>query len=114
MSKINVIKYDPSTEEFSNEVVKDYKDYYKLLDCKTFDVVSPMEDLSIYVDDEGLFKEGNEVTQINLPDGRSTKLAGILVFAGAVDNNGEQLGVNATVDDIKKIVSSTDLVVGYE
>lgn len=114
MSKINVIKYDPKTKEFSNETVSKYTDYYTLLECRTFDVVSPMNDLSIYVDDEGALVEGNEVTEIRLPDGRKTQLVGNLVFAGAVDRDGEQLGINASMEDIKKMVFETDLVIGYK
>jgi len=114
MSKIRAIKYDPKTKIYSEEVITNYKDYSKLLECRTFDVIMPTSDMSIYIDDEGLFVEGNEVTQIQLTDGRTTQLAGILVFTGGVDRDGETLGFNGEIEELKTLVQETDLVVGYE
>ena len=50
---IRVVVYDKKgTGKWSEEVVKNYKDYYKLLDCSCFDVVRLSENINIYIDDD--------------------------------------------------------------
>lgn len=50
---------------------RDYKDFYKVLECSTFDIQSRMFGyrwLDIYMDDEGKFKENNNVSVITVDD----------------------------------------------
>jgi len=113
MSNLRVVKYDPKTEVFSEETIEVYTDYYKLLECRTFDIVSPAKDINIFVDDEGLFKDGNAVSQINFTNGHSVKLAGILVFVGGVNEEGEVLSFKGDIEELKSLVLPTELVVGH-
>ncbi len=92
MSKeIRVIKYDPKSNTATEETVGNYRYYYALLECRTFDIVST-KDYDIYVDDEGMMRTGNLVT---LPKGSPSPLAGILVFTGKADSEGYTLTLPA-------------------
>lgn len=70
--------------------VNNYKDYYPLLNCDHFDVVTTYykgHELSIFVDDEGLLKPnyGRRVENCNEP------LFGNMVVLGGVDEEGNTL-----------------------
>jgi len=71
--------------------IKNYKDYYKYLECDTFDAVSnAVGDLSAFVDDDGLIKSGNPVVDISkfaFPQ----PYAGNIVLTGGVDVEGNTL-----------------------
>ena len=114
MSKISVIKYDCKTKEFTEETVTNWKDYSKLLECRTFDIVAPDENISLYVDDEGLMVEGNPVSEVTLPDGRKTKLAGHIIVAGGTDRDGNTLSFAGGLEMAKEMIAETDLEVGYD
>ena len=110
--QIDVILYKVATEEFTEEKISNWRDYSKLLECSTFDIVAPDENISLYVDDEGLLKDGNGISQVTLPDGRKTKLAGNIVIAGGTDRDGDTLSFEGGLELAKKMISKTDLIVG--
>jgi hypothetical protein len=54
---MRAILIDPMNQEVKEvEYSGDYKDIYKLIECRTFDIVRiPVGNDGIYIDDEGLF-----------------------------------------------------------
>ena len=94
--KIRAIVYCPKTEKAEEVMLGGLDDYYKHLQCRTFDVVSA-ERFDIYVDDEGMMVSGNLVTQI---DGIPVPLAGRLLFTGGVDGRGETLSLDDSVREV--------------
>jgi len=88
------------------EEVDSYKDYYKHLECGTFDVVMVNwrgHDISLYVDDEGLMKANNYGRTVR---GYPNPLFGIIVVAGGVDVEGNTLSVpdEINVDDLSLLI----------
>ncbi len=81
--------------------IKDYKDYYPLLKCSNFDVVMPNDEMSIFVDDEGMLKSKNYGRMV---DGYPEPLFGNLVFCGGVDSKGETLDTPLQIHDVKFMV----------
>ena len=84
----------------------DYKDIYKLIGCRTFDVVSiPVGLDGIYVDDEGLYAE----LQFRWEYRYSRMHPPIqLVNKGLVlgcDDEGDSVAPDSTVEDIKKNIT---------
>ena len=80
----------------------DYRSLYTLLECQTFDVAVVQagdEELSLYIDDEGLFVESQAFFMI---DGRV--LAGKSAVLGC-DDEGDTIGVNIELDELRKRVS---------
>jgi hypothetical protein len=98
--EIKVIVWDATKKELYQSKVGNYKDYYNLIGCSTFDVVRVGNNLSIYVDDEGLFVE-NPLTIIA---GLSHPLAGNLVFTGGIDNRGNTLSCPLKMTDVKEMI----------
>ena len=83
--------FEPRIEEV---IINDINDYYKYIDCSTFDCVYTEckgKRISVFCDDEGMLKEGN----IGMPIGESEELVlfGNLVFVGDVDSIGRTLGL---------------------
>ncbi len=77
------------------DTVSDYKDYYKLIDCNTFDVVRVTwkgQEISIFVDDEGLLKCGTLGRDVKHDNG-TIELFGNLVVTGGTDDEGETLSI---------------------
>jgi hypothetical protein len=64
----------------------DWRDVKTLIDCQYFDVVTTPEGLSIYVDDEGLYKNGQAFFAWK---GLPVPLAGKALVLGPVDEEGE-------------------------
>lgn len=78
---------------YTLEDVASYKDYYKLIGCRTFDVVMVEymgHRLSVFVDDEGLFQSGNLGREIS---GYPQPIFGNIVITGDVDEMGETLAL---------------------
>jgi len=66
----------------------DYKTIYKMIKCDTFDVArteAAGHPLSVYVDDEGLFKHNQSFFMFN---GMPQPLAGMGLIFGEVDDEG--------------------------
>lgn len=105
MSKpINVIVYNAEKQTLEEAVITNYKDYYKHLECRTFDVVSLGRKMSIFVDDDGLFVTPLFLTMVL---GYDQPLAGNLVFAGGVDSDGETLSCPLTKRQIQNVILTT-------
>jgi hypothetical protein len=103
-----------STKDYTiKEVwIKNYKDYYKYLECDTFDAVTnAVGDISAFIDDEGLLKSGNLVVDIS-PFAFPQPYAGNIVLVGGVDDEGETLPLPdyvtiEMVHEFTKIVGET-------
>lgn len=78
-------------EQVQEVQIESYKDYYKHICCDSFDIVRTEwdgEDISIYLDDEGLLKPQNYG---RLVEGYPQPLFGNLVITGGVDAEGDTL-----------------------
>jgi len=88
-----------NAKERTAEVVEitNYKDYYKYLNCRTFDIIQPHKNVSVFLDDEGLFVEDQS---FSLVSGYQEQLAGNLVFTGGVDSKGDTLPYKGSVEEV--------------
>ena len=99
------------------DTVSDYTDYYKLIECTSFDVVRVTwkgQNLSLFVDDEGLLKPYNYGRDVIYDDTSEdvTQLFGTIVVTGDVDEDGETLGVpeEITLMDLIELISDVKYV----
>ncbi len=99
------------------DTVSDYTDYYKLIECTSFDVVRVTwkgQNLSLFVDDEGLLKPHNYGRDVIYDDTSEdvTQLFGTIVVTGDVDEDGETLGVpeEITLMDLIELISDVKYV----
>ncbi len=92
---IRVIKYNPNTQQATEEIINTFEDYYNLIDCQIFTTDSSNNRFDVFVDDEGLMISGNLITEI---EGSSAPLAGILIFTGKVDNIGFTLALDKNIN----------------
>ena len=109
MSKLDALLLIPSIgdtdvifEAYIVEIDTDngIQDYYRLLECTSFDIVNFGDGITVYVDDEGLMKTGNPVSDIkcNVTGDRLT-LAGRILFLGSTDDEGETLSLSSEQKD---------------
>ena len=104
LSEIIGEQYPIISEEFIE--VGNYTDYYKFLDCEIFTCVTTHykgEELSIFVDDEGLLKPNYGRMVVNYPE----PLFGNIVICGGVDTKGNTLDIpeSIRITDLEEIVS---------
>ena len=93
---INPEKKEVTEVEYSG----DYQDIYKLIDCKTFDVVrTSVSNDGIYVDDEGLFVDDQLFFEYG-GDAQSVRLAGNGLILG-VDDEGNSISPQTTVEEVE-------------
>ena len=89
MRAIQIDSSDINIEAVREVKINNYKDYYPLLNCELFTVVMVQwegEDISIFIDDEGLLKAGNYGRMVeDYPE----PLFGNMVICGGVDGEGE-------------------------
>ena len=109
--KINVVLYNSETKKFTEETVGHYKDYYKLLNCSMFEITMPSEDISLYVDEEGLYNSGSSVAEIRHGDHYRNMIAGNIVFTGGVSNSGNSLSFEGGIERAKAMLYGTNKVV---
>ena len=103
----------------SNDVIKEYeleynnyKDFYPLLNCDTFDVQSRKfngEWLDIYCDDEGLFKANNKPSILTFSNGELVEQ--IVGNAFIVAHNDEGDTISLTDEQIQKVIATITTVV---
>ena len=83
---MRAILYNPKKKTFEEvEIGKGLEDYYKFLECRTFDVQTNMIkgfQVSCYVDDEGTFISGNLASE---SIAFQSVLIGNILFLGGVD-----------------------------
>jgi hypothetical protein len=79
----------------------DYKDIYKLIDCQTFDCVGFNGDDTLYVDDEGLYKDNPEFFMIK---GYSQPLCGKALVLGT-DRDGNSIRPVVSLTKLKSMVT---------
>ena len=115
MKEINCLVIEPTEIGLivHKDVVKDYKDFYKLGGFDMFDVVRVNWgelDINIYLDDEGLLKSGNLGRMV---EGYPNPLFGTLIITGGTDSEGNTLSVpdELNILDIPKYVGEVEYVV---
>lgn len=89
-----------------------YKDYYKVLNCDTFDIQTRKfgdEWLDIYCDDEGLFKENNKPSVLTFANGELVEQIVGNVFIVSHDDEGETISL--TDEQIKKVMETVAVVI---
>lgn len=88
-----------------------YKDYYPLLKCDTFEVVTRCFNghwLDIYCDEEGLFKEHNEASVLTM-DKNDKIIEQIVGNAFIVNHDDEGETISLTNEEIKAVLSTVRL-----
>lgn len=98
----------PRKYEFETD---SYKDYYKLLDCRTFDIQTRKFGkywLDIYCDDEGLFKEENKPSIVTLDNGEIVEVIVGSVFITGHNEDGETISL--TDEEIEEVLSTVSMV----
>lgn len=103
---IKVIAYNANTAEFKEEEVGTIEDYYRLLDCHTFDIVQLDNNVDIYIDDEGLYVANQIITPVVSFRG-AIPIAGNIVITGGADREGDTLPVSITMEQAKNIIVSS-------
>lgn len=103
----------------SNGVAKEYeleynnyKDFYPLLNCDTFDVQSRNfngEWLDIYCDDEGLFKANNKPSILTFSNGELVEQ--IVGNAFIVAHNDEGDTISLTDEQVQKVMATITTVI---
>ena len=93
------------------EIGEGIDDYYKYLNCRTFDVVSCGGGVDLYIDDEGLIKNAwvdEDGTKHNLHGFKLPGMANVLMGNGIVmghdPNTGESLPCPVPVEAVKAVV----------
>lgn len=74
----------------------DYKDIYKLIDAELFDVVYMDDNIGVFVDDEGLFKDNQAFFQVGY-----AMLAGRGLVLGT-DKDGESISPAISLKNLAK------------
>lgn len=83
--------------KFEEVEIEKFEDYYKFLECETFDIQTTTifsKQVSMYIDDEGLFKKGN--IAYNSPFFHSP-LCGNILFLGGADKDGKTLPLDGNI-----------------
>lgn len=95
--------------EYDFEEYGDYKRYYSLLDCDCFDIQTRKFNgvyYDIYVDDEGLLKENNEVSVLTI-DERSGKVVEAIVGNVFIcKSNEEGQTISLTEEDVQNVLKT--------
>ena len=95
--------------DVKNQVVKEVehddtlKNIYELVDCRTFDVVNIDGVNTIYVDDEGLYKE-NQLYFEYFGTETSVKLAGNGLILGLDRETGDSVSPTISVEEVENCV----------
>ncbi len=110
MYPIEVIVYNAQMSLFTKETLNSIEDYYKFLDCRIFDMVEINKDITLYVDDEGLFKSGNNVSDVKYED-FERKIAGNIIVTGGIDDEGNDLPCKLSIIQVSKLIEQTEYVV---
>ena len=95
--------------DVKNQVVKEVehddtlKNIYELVDCRTFDVVNIDGVNTIYVDDEGLYKENQLYFEYFVTE-TSAKLAGNGLILGLDRETGDSVSPTINVEEVENCV----------
>ena len=112
MKKIKgVLVSNGEIKEYELEV-NNYKDYYKILDCDTFDIVTRKfgdEWLDIYCDDEGLLKSGNKPSILTFCDGNLVEQIVGNAFITSHNDEGDTISLND--EQIKKVMDTVTVII---
>ena len=99
----NLLLWD-GNEFTSVEIGEGIDDYYKYLECSTFDIATRNvggKYFDIFCDDEGLFKENPKITAMS-PTGR-VMFVGNLIFA---NHDAEGNTTSLTKEDVDRIMQN--------
>jgi hypothetical protein len=112
MEKIKgVLVSNGEAKEYELEY-NNYKDFYPLLNCDTFDVQSRKfngEWLDIYCDDEGLFKANNKPSILTFSNGELVEQ--IVGNAFIVAHNDEGDTISLTDEQVQKVMATITTVI---
>ena len=95
--------------DVKNQLVKEVehddtlKNIYELVDCRTFDVVSIDGKNSIYVDDEGLYREDQLYFEYSGTE-HSVRLAGNGLVLGLNRETGDSISPTISVEEVENKV----------
>ena len=95
--------------DVKNQLVKEVEhddtldNIYELIDCRTFDVVSIDGKNSIYVDDEGLYREDQLYFEYFGTE-HSVRLAGNGLILGLDRDSGDSISTTLTTEEVKNKV----------
>jgi len=105
--KIRVVKFDPKSNEWTEHQITGGKlgEYYRLIGCTTIDIVALNHNLDVYIDDEGLLVD-NPIMSMVMGNGIVRQLAGVLVFTGGADKDGNTVGCTYDIEALKHAVLS--------
>jgi hypothetical protein len=78
-----------------------YEDIYKLIDCRTFDCVGIDNGDTIYIDDEGLYRDNQEFFMI---EGYHSPLCGKALVLGT-DKKGNSQAPKISLTKLKKMIT---------
>ncbi len=119
MKKIKGILITPNQKDTRPRVyeleVNSYEDYYPLLKCDTFDIQTRSFNgkyLDIYCDDEGLFKEDNQIAIATMNKDKIVEQIVGNVFI--VNHNSEGDTISLTEDEIKSVLSTVRILMTVE
>ena len=119
MKKIKGILITPNQKDTKPRVyeleVNSYKDYYPLLECDTFDIQSRNFNgkyLDIYCDDEGLFKEDNQIAIVTMSEDKIVEQIVGNVFITSHNSKGDTISL--TEDEIKLVLSTIRILATVE
>jgi len=93
------------------EVGEGIQDFYKHLDCRTFDVVSLEKNVSCYIDDEGLLKnayideEGVKHNMHGLSFAQGSVIMGNGLILGFNPETGDSTDSPLTIEQVEKLVT---------
>ena len=106
--EINHDEMSVSSRTFTMEVPKSEELvlYYTMIGCRMIDFVF-CNGFDIICNDEGLLESGNVVARYTLPDGQTVELAGDLVFAKGVDDEGNTVFFD---EDDDMLIAIEDMV----
>lgn len=112
MSKIKGILITPNMPITQPRVqileVGSYEDYYPLIDCECFDIQTRNFNghwLDIYCDDEGLFKENNQVAILTI-NNNGKVVEAIVGNVFIVGHNEEGETISLTQEEIDAVLST--------
>lgn len=112
MEKIKgVLVSNGEAKEYELEY-NNYKDFYPLLNCDTFDVQTRNfngEWLDIYCDDEGLFKANNKPSILTFSNGELVEQ--IVGNAFIVAHNDEGDTISLTDEQVQKVMATITTVI---
>ena len=97
------ILINPTNETISEcliDTTKGLEDYYKHLECGTFDIAHIGDGHDVYIDDEGLLNIDHDTRFFSI-EGYYQPLAGNGIVMGFDNETGDSIDCTLTIDEVK-------------